>query len=193
MGLSQDNRQALALEAMDLLETAEKLEGQEEWGKACFAYQDAAEKLARSRLVEREKIDQIYDRITEIQKFLSTKGAAGGAGGVGDESQVTPEELSDQAFSFLDSAKEAEKRGEYQQAIDDFMQAATLMTQAGWEASQVQGIQTEVERVQKKLAVQAAAAAAPPAPDGSGMSTAQATSTSAGADFWVASPAPEPP
>ncbi|MHA1734645.1 MAG: hypothetical protein ACTSU5_22135 [Promethearchaeota archaeon] len=162
--------ETLAMEAMSLIEEADQLEGSNP-SEAAYNYQLAADKLARSRLVPQEKIDQIYTHVTylnQLAQYQKEQAAQAQAQG------PSPEALQEAGFEALDKAKEAEKQGQLQYALELHFYAINVLAQGGWNEMQLKGLQDEVRRLQLKMRTPSPAAtragaggganAAPPPP-----------------------------
>lgn len=152
--LSNEERENLAMEAMSLIEEAEQIE-ESNPAKAAFTYQQAADKLARSRLVPQEKIDSIYTHVTHLNQVAQyRKQQAQQAQPEGP----SPEALQNAGFEALDKAKDAEKNGQIGYALELYYYAINVLAQGGWDEGQLKGLKDEVQRLQLK------ARAPPPAP-----------------------------
>jgi len=145
LALKQDLEE-LINEGLEILEEAEEAETNEDWSVAIYKYQKAAEILSKCKL-PKEKIDMIYDRITELYKI--------------DEyykqqtlqkvEEIDPSKLQDQAFKLIDQSKQFEKSCEYQKAIDCLLQAVDMLYDAGWELQQLMSFKDEIDRLKKCL------------------------------------------
>ncbi len=142
-------KQQLAQEAMALIEQAEQLETQEEFAKAAFTYQQAAEKLQRSGYAP-QYIEDIYQRVTTCNNRVKL---AKKAIQIHDKQQI--ESLQQQAFSLMDIATTLKKEKRYSDAIEQYLSAANLLTEAGWKPEQLEGIRGEITHVQQLMATAA--------------------------------------
>ncbi len=139
-------KQQLAQEAMALIEQAEQLETQEEYAKAAYTYQQAAEKLQRSGYAA-QFIEELYSRVTTCNNRVKQ---AKKAPPVVDKQQA--ESLQQQAFSLMDIAKNLKKERRYADAVEQFLAAANLLTEAGWLPEQLEGIRGEITHLQQLMA-----------------------------------------
>jgi hypothetical protein len=77
-----------------------------------------------------------------------------------NQKQTNIDELQSQAFRMIDFAKVQEKEEKFEESIENYMQAIQLLIQAGWDTSQLEGFQSEIQRVQQKLVSSRASVAA---------------------------------
>ncbi|HMF33465.1 MAG TPA: hypothetical protein VKK79_18715, partial [Candidatus Lokiarchaeia archaeon] len=144
-----DNSEAMkrqqAEEAMALIEEADKLESEEEFAKAAYTYQKAAERLQRSGYAS-DHLEEIYTKITVLNNRISLAKKTGRL----EERQHTAE-LQQQAFAIMDEANKLKAGGKYQDAIVQYTSAAGMLTEAGWSPVQLEGIQSEVTKLQQLM------------------------------------------
>ncbi len=146
-------REQLAQEAMALIEQAEQLEIQEQWAKAAYTYQQAAEKLQRSGYAT-HFISDIYSKATDCNnrvKLVKQGKPVMHTGGQIQDRQQT-ESLEQQGVSLLNNAKQLMKEQRYGEALDQYLSAANLLTQAGWKPEQLEGIKGEITQLQQLMA-----------------------------------------
>lgn len=148
MAINDNEFEVQISQGLSLLEEAEKAEKSENWATAIFKYQQAADIFSQCKL-PRSKIDEIYERIAFLNRIKEDNKKKAQAA-----PQINVDELQTQAFQLIDNAKALEKQGACSDSIDCYMKAVQLLIEAGWDESQLKGFQSEVERVQKKMASQ---------------------------------------
>ncbi|MHA1291872.1 MAG: hypothetical protein ACTSQJ_04290 [Promethearchaeota archaeon] len=128
----------LAQKSLELLENAEKLEEERNFAKAIELYTRAAENLKKSGYLM-HRIEDIYTRITELNNYIQQEKIYQQAA-----SQAQIEQLQDQAFAILDGAKKLEHDGHFEDAIQQYMSAISLLAQAGWSEMQLDNIKSKI-------------------------------------------------
>ena len=139
-------KKQLAQEALKILEQAEQLEQQEEWAKAAYNYQQAAEKLQRSGYAL-QFIEELYNRVTICNKRIKL---AKKADQIQDKARL--ESLQQQAFSLMDIATTLKKEKRYSDAVEQYQLAINLLTETGWTAAQLESIRGELNRLHQLIA-----------------------------------------
>ncbi len=134
-----------AQEALTLLDQAEKLEQERNFSKAIELYSRAAEFLKHSGYLP-QRIEDIYSRITELNNNLKQEKLYSQA-----SSQAQLDQIQDQAFAILDGAKRFENSRQYEAAIQEYMSAISLLAQAGWSESQLEGIKSKITALAQNL------------------------------------------
>lgn len=128
----------LAQKALELLNETDKLEEEQNWAKAIEKYQQAAEYLKQSGFLP-HRIEDIYNRITEIKTFLDQKSQY-----QKQTQQIHFEQIQEQAFAILDAAKKLETDGYFEDAIQQYMSAIRLLVNAGWTESQLENLKAKI-------------------------------------------------
>ncbi len=142
-------KQQLAQEAMALIEQAEQLEAQEQWAKAAYTYQQAAEKLQRSGYAT-HFISDIYSKVTTCNnRVKQVKPVKQTNDQIQDQQKI--ESLQQQAFSLMNAAKNLKKERRYSEALEQYLSAANLFTEAGWKPEQLEGIRGEITELQRLM------------------------------------------
>lgn len=132
---------SLAQKAIILLELAEKFEAEQNWHKAVQTYSEAADLLKKSGLLS-HRIDDIYGRMTYLNQLIQQEKLH-----QRHQSEAQFASLQDQAFQILDQANELEKKGQFQDAISQYMSAISLLAQVGWDESQLGNIKLKLEKL----------------------------------------------
>ncbi len=135
----------LAQDALTLLDQAEKLEQERNFSKAIESYSIAAEYLKRSGYLS-HRIEDIYSRITELNNNLKQEKLYSQA-----STQAQLDQVQDQAFAILDGAKRLETSRQYEVAIQEYMSAISLLAQAGWSESQLEGVKSKITSLAQNL------------------------------------------
>ncbi|TFG27953.1 MAG: hypothetical protein EU532_06365 [Promethearchaeota archaeon] len=130
--------QELAEKALGLLNETDKLEEQKNWLKAIENYQQAAEYLKQSGYLP-HRIEDIYNRIAEIKKFLEHEKIY-----QKQTKQAELDKLQNQAFAILDGAKNLEQNGYFKDAIKQYMSAIKLLVEAGWTETQLENLKSKI-------------------------------------------------
>ncbi len=142
-------KQQLAQEAMALIEQAEQLETQEQWAKAAYTYQQAAEKLQRSGYAT-HFISDIYSKVTACNdRVKQAKRVKLPHDQMQGQQQI--ESLQQQAFSLMNLAKNLTKEQRYIEALERYLSAVNLLTEAGWKPEQLEGIKGEITELQRLM------------------------------------------
>ena len=128
----------LAEEALKFLEIAQKSEEEKDVENAISNYKKAAELLKSSGFLM-HRIQEIYDRISELQEFIQQDKLYQRF-----QTKAQIEQLQDQAFSLLEGAKKLEFDGFFEDAIQQHLSAINLLVQAGWSEAQLENIRSKV-------------------------------------------------
>ena len=135
------NPEELAQEALKFLEIAQKSEEGKDVEKAISNYQKAAELLKSSGFLM-HRIQEIYDRISELKEFIQQDKLYQRF-----QNKAQMEQLQDQAFSLLEGAKKLEFDGFFDDAIQQNLSAINLLVQAGWSETQLENIRTKINKL----------------------------------------------
>ena len=135
----------LAEKALALLNESDKLEQEKEWERLITIYQQAIEYLKLSGLLS-HRIEDIYERITEIKKYLKPD----------EDSQKKDEtieinQLQDQAFAILEGAEKLEVENHFEDALRQYMEAIKLLVNAGWTETQLDKLQSKILNLSVKI------------------------------------------
>ncbi|MHA1466631.1 MAG: hypothetical protein ACTSP6_00955 [Promethearchaeota archaeon] len=139
------NPEELAKIALELLNETDKLEQEKDWANAINKYQQAAEYLKQSGYLQ-HRIQDIYARIEEINNFIKQDQLY--------QSQIQKtqiEQLQDEAFVLLDIAKELELKGDFKEAIQQYMAAIKLLVKSGWTEIQLENLKLKVMSLAQNL------------------------------------------
>ncbi len=161
-------KQQLAQEAMALIEQAEQLEAQEQWAKAAYLYQQAAEKLQRSGYAM-HFISDLYSKATDCNNRAKPAKPTGSKFR-GQQlpkptlqqvesfqqpmkpSQKQVEALQHQALAMIQNAKNHEQEKRFGDAIEQYLSAVNLLTEAGWIPEQLEDIKQAILHLQQLMA-----------------------------------------
>jgi len=135
----------LAQKALELMDQAEIFEDEKNFPKAIQYYHDAAEILKQSGYLM-HRIEDIYTRITELNNLLQQEKLYST-----QTQQVQAEQLQDQGFAILDGAAKLEKEGRFNEAIQQYMNATSLLAQAGWTDTQLDNIKSKMMALAQNL------------------------------------------
>jgi len=128
----------LAQKALDLLNEAESLEKEGDWVKVIEKYKLAVDCLEKSGYLT-HRVQDIYDRITEINKYIKQEQL------YRTQTQTSQiQQLEDEAFSLLDVAKKLELEGSFKDSIQQFMEAIRLFVKAGWSETQLENLKSKI-------------------------------------------------
>ena len=139
------NPEELAQIALELLNETDRLEQEKDWTNAIDKYQQAAEYLKQSGYLQ-HRIQDIYVRIDEINNFIKQEQLY--------KSQIQKtqiEQLQDEAFVLLDTAKELELKGAFKEAIQQYMAAIKLLVKSGWTEIQLENLKLKVMSLAQNL------------------------------------------
>ncbi len=161
-------KQQLAQEAMALIEQAEQLETREEWAKAAYIYQQAAEKLQRSGYAQ-HFISDLYSKSTDCNNRAKPAKPAGSKfrgqqlpkpslqqvesfQPPAKSSQKQVESLQQEALALIQNAKNLEQEKRFGDAIEQYLSAVNLLTESGWTPEQLEDIKQEILHLQQLMA-----------------------------------------
>ncbi|MHA2393150.1 MAG: hypothetical protein ACXAEX_14515, partial [Promethearchaeota archaeon] len=133
------NQEELAQEALKFLEIAQKHEEEKNAEKAISNYQKAAEFLKQSGYLM-HRINDIYERIEELRKFLKQEQIYQQT-----QTKTQIEQLQDQAFAILEGAKKLEFDGFFEDAIKQYYSATKLLHQSGWSEAQLENLRLKIK------------------------------------------------
>jgi len=139
-----ERNENLAKEAVQYIELAQKFEEENDYEKAIYNYQLAADCLKRSGYLM-ERVDDIYARI-ETLKIGKKKEQ------VYQHQQIKAQinQLSEQAFSLVEIAQQLENENRIEEAINQYTAAIKIFLQAGWTDFQLQNLRDKVLELSKK-------------------------------------------
>ncbi len=135
------NPEELAQEALKFLEIAQQSEAEKDLENAIKNYQKAADLLKVSGFLM-HRIQEIYDRISELQDFIQKDKQYQRF-----QTKAQIEQLQDQAFSLLEGAKKLEFDGFFEDAIQQHLSAVNLLVQAGWSETQLENIRSQINKL----------------------------------------------
>ncbi len=130
--------EGLAQKALELLNETDKLEEEKNWIKAIEKYKQAAECLKESGYLT-HRIQDIYERITEINNYLSQEKEY-----LEQTQQAQTEQLQNKAFILLDDAKKLELDGFFEDAIQKYMSSIKLLVESGWTETQLENLKSRI-------------------------------------------------
>ncbi len=139
------NPEDLAQEALNFLIRAQKFEEEQKAEQAISNYERAVEYLKQSGYLE-HRINEIYERIEELKKFLRNERLYQQAQ---TKSQI--EQLQDQAFALLEGAKKLESDGFFEDAIQQYNSVINLLNQSGWSESQLENLKLKIKDLSDTL------------------------------------------
>ena len=139
------NSEELAQEALRILELAQKFEEEKNIEKAISHYQKAADILKQSGFLI-HRIKEIYDRIEELNNYQEQNKLIQYT-----QNQTTVEKLQDQAFSLLEGAKKLEYEGFFEDAIQQYLSAITLLIQSGWSEASLENLKLKIKSLTEDL------------------------------------------
>ncbi len=128
----------LAQMALELLNETDKLEEEKNWIKVLEKYKQAAECLKESGYLT-YRIQDIYERITEINSYLSQEKEY-----QEQTQQAQAEQLQNKAFILLDDAKKYELDGFFEDAIQKYMTSIKLLVESGWTETQLENLKSRI-------------------------------------------------
>ena len=138
------NPEALAQEALKLLEIAQKFEGEKNIEEAISNYQRAADFLKQSGFLM-HRIQEIYDRIGELKDFIQKETLYQRT-----QTKAQIEQLQDQAFTLLEGAKKLEFDGFFEDSIQQYLSAINLLADAGWTESQLENLKSKINKLARE-------------------------------------------
>ncbi|MFX0036303.1 MAG: hypothetical protein ACFE9I_11775 [Candidatus Hermodarchaeota archaeon] len=139
------NPEELAQEALKFLDIAQKFEEDNNIEQAISTYQKAADFLKKSGFLM-HRIEEIYDRISELKDFLQKETFYQRA-----QTKAQVEHLQDQAFNLLEGAKKLEFEGFVEDSIQQYMSAIKLLDQTGWSETQLENIKSKINELVRNL------------------------------------------
>jgi tetratricopeptide (TPR) repeat protein len=139
------NKEEFAEKALKLLGEAQSLEENGDIESAIERYQESAEYLKNSGVLIDRAAD-IYTRIEQLkqyqkEQFLYQK----------TQKIAEIERFQEEAFALLDGASKAEAKGYFENAIEQYESAITLLTKAGWMDAQVQNLYMKISQIKEKV------------------------------------------
>ena len=140
-----ENSEDLAQEALKFLELAQELEEKKDFENAITQYRKASDFLKRSGFLM-HRLNDVYERIEELTNYLKQDQIIQRA-----QVQTQIEKLQDQAFSILEGAKKLEFDGFFEDAIEQYNSAITLLTQAGWSGVQLYNLELKIKDLRNEL------------------------------------------
>ncbi len=140
-----ENSEDLAQEALKFLELAQELEEKKDFENAIAQYQKAADFLKRSGFLM-HRLNDVYERIEELTNYIKQDQIIQRA-----QVQTQIEKLQEQAFSILEGAKKLEFDGFFEDAIEQYNSAITLLTQAGWSGVQLYNLELKKNDLRNEL------------------------------------------
>lgn len=139
------NKDQVAQEVLRLLGEAQSLEEKGDTKKAIEMYQSAADYLKNSGYML-ERVSDIYGRIEELRKYMKEQALYQKA-----QQEAEIEKIQEEAFSILDGASKSEAKGLFEEAIQQYESAITLLSKAGWIESQIQNIKLKIASLLEKI------------------------------------------
>ena len=140
-----ENPEDLAQEALKYLENAQKFEAEKNAEEAISNYQIAAEYLKQSGYLM-HRIDEIYERVEELKGFLKQEKLY-------EQTQMKTQsvQLQEQAFALLEGAKKLESDGFFEDAVQQYLSAISLLNQSGWSETQLENLKLKIKDLSNTL------------------------------------------